>query len=113
MKELQWSPVLETGNTPALALEQGGVALAAMEPGLRDREYRSTRSAPDGQRAAAMEPGLRDREYSPRRRCSRILTALQWSPVLETGNTRPLEPHPRLGPIAAMEPGFRDREYLQ
>ena len=36
---LQWSPVLETGNT-AQELRPGAVQrVAAMEPGLRDREY--------------------------------------------------------------------------
>ena len=39
------------------------------------------------------------------------MTMLQWSPVLETGNTCPPDPHPRLGSVAAMEPGLRDREY--
>ena len=44
--------------------------------------------------AAAMEPGLRDREYATRRQKFLLLAELQWSPVLETGNTttKPWEP---------------------
>ena len=40
---------------------------------------------------AAMEPGLRDREYrlGPSG-CSARCDQLQWSPVLETGNTEDL-----------------------
>ena len=61
---LQWSPVLETGNT-----SRGW--------------YRAA-----WRRVAAMEPGLRDREYHPNCDCIAVpTTSLQWSPVLETGNT--------------------------
>ena len=84
---LQWSPVLETGNTGADALHVAVPQRAAMEPGLRDREYdvaiRSGRARED----AAMEPGLRDREY-----------------LLIVDQLRYAAP-------AAMEPGLRDREY--
>ena len=34
-----------------------------------------------------MEPGLRDREYLPGHHPGRSRYRLQWSPVLETGNT--------------------------
>ena len=62
---LQWSPVLETGNTASRQQWYDEYERAAMEPGLRDREY--TGQAQDGaqSRLAAMEPGLRDREYGP------------------------------------------------
>ena len=107
---LQWSPVLETGNTRQgarhreenhAAMEPGlrdreyqgrhrrpvRVENAAMEPGLRDREYqyRSILSAVD--EIAAMEPGLRDREYPRTPTTEASVSVLQWSPVLETGNT--------------------------
>ncbi len=60
---------------------------AAMEPGLRDREY-DDRSGVGGRLGdAAMEPGLRDREYSLCDRNHFGVSWLQWSPVLETGNT--------------------------
>ena len=36
---------------------------AAMEPGLRDREYVASWMPLCATRQAAMEPGLRDREY--------------------------------------------------
>ena len=61
---LQWSPVLETGNTFSLTSAPGEGGEAAMEPGLRDREY--DRGQPQPARGPA---------------------GLQWSPVLETGNT--------------------------
>ena len=35
-----------------------------------------------------MEPGLRDREYASRSSVTFRAYPLQWSPVLETGNTR-------------------------
>ena len=63
-----------------------------MEPGLRDREYLPGGATPMRGWAAAMEPGLRDREYP--RVCRPVPPAsdlLQWSPVLETGNTRRLD----------------------
>ena len=61
---------------------------AAMEPGLRDREYQQGHEAADSVRRAAMEPGLRDREYrSLRAFALSPIERLQWSPVLETGNT--------------------------
>ena len=34
-----------------------------------------------------MEPGLRDREYGNTMTTNANITLLQWSPVLETGNT--------------------------
>ncbi len=37
---LQWSPVLETGNTHRIAGGKAPYFRAAMEPGLRDREYK-------------------------------------------------------------------------
>ena len=37
---LQWSPVLETGNTSTAMSRAVRILGAAMEPGLRDREYR-------------------------------------------------------------------------
>ena len=40
-----------------------GVDPAAMEPGLRDREYVDPYAPPQQVQRAAMEPGLRDREY--------------------------------------------------
>ena len=61
---LQWSPVLETGNTECPVKSVCWAQAAAMEPGLRDREYLA--------------------------RTVREVVAsylLQWSPVLETGNT--------------------------
>ena len=36
---LQWSPVLETGNTDRIISVIRSACSAAMEPGLRDREY--------------------------------------------------------------------------
>ncbi len=63
---LQWSPVLETGNTSYLREWLSDAQIAAMEPGLRDREYLR------GWDHLADLPGV----------------MLQWSPVLETGNTR-------------------------
>ncbi len=61
-----------------------------MEPGLRDREYRRYAAlSTEAFAAAAMEPGLRDREYPTIAECWEADSAmLQWSPVLETGNTR-------------------------
>ena len=61
-----------------------------------------------------MEPGLRDREYWLLLWSNEALIhTLQWSPVLETGNTadRPAIITPVMA--AAMEPGLRDREYPQ
>ncbi len=61
---------------------------AAMEPGLRDREYRHLQEHQEHQEQAAMEPGLRDREYQHAALCGLLAAdVLQWSPVLETGNT--------------------------
>ena len=58
-----------------------------------------------------MEPGLRDREYAFAANPIGRAVALQWSPVLETGNTNPpVAGRPRED-RAAMEPGLRDREY--
>ena len=80
-------PGLRDREYDATAAEIAARHSAAMEPGLRDREY----DAPvDGFRAAAraaMEPGLRDREYQIAELVTRIMWLLQWSPVLETGNT--------------------------
>ena len=64
LRLLQWSPVLETGNTPYQPREDHHDHHAAMEPGFRDREYIQALldrlvEAPH----AAMEPGFRDREY--------------------------------------------------
>ena len=59
-----------------------------------------------------MEPGLRDREYHPNCDCIAVpTTSLQWSPVLETGNTALEYALMYLLSVAAMEPGLRDREY--
>ena len=63
LRELQWSPVLETGNTRTLDRWLAVELLAAMEPGLRDREYPATWPTTAHSAEAAMEPGLRDREY--------------------------------------------------
>ena len=62
-----------------------------MEPGLRDREYGRSAAARVERGSAAMEPGLRDREYllGHLALIARQYT-LQWSPVLETGNTPPI-----------------------
>ncbi len=59
-----------------------------------------------------MEPGLRDREYGPVPPGARPAPGLQWSPVLETGNTWEVFAAQMLAALAAMEPGLRDREYL-
>ncbi len=85
--ELQWSPVLETGNTP-----------------MNIRIYTPADMA-------AMEPGLRDREYSMARALLSTMAKLQWSPVLETGNTLGDLASDAVWALAAMEPGLRDREY--
>ena len=59
-----------------------------------------------------MEPGLRDREYADRFPvAARASCSLQWSPVLETGNTRSRVVMADIVGQAAMEPGLRDREY--
>ena len=60
-----------------------------------------------------MEPGLRDREYAPfwRAVVERAIK-LQWSPVLETGNTTAAWLYGEVHQLAAMEPGLRDREYV-
>ncbi len=63
MSTLQWSPVLETGNTLPPQLPLLSAWWAAMEPGLRDREYRDVGHRLLDRLSAAMEPGLRDREY--------------------------------------------------
>ncbi len=63
-------------------------AWAAMEPGLRDREYGRKNDRSRHPEPAAMEPGLRDREYLARMAFRVLVGTLQWSPVLETGNTR-------------------------
>ena len=60
---LQWSPVLETGNTPTPLHTISLPIRAAMEPGLRDREYVFLPDWGGQEYNAAMEPGLRDREY--------------------------------------------------
>ena len=49
----------------------------------------------------------------PRGVSSYATVQLQWSPVLETGNTSYLREWLSEGQIAAMEPGLRDREYHQ
>ena len=84
---LQWSPVLETGNTRRQRFLLICEIIAAMEPGLIDREYPPPRPRQVGDPTAAMEPGLRDREYRARNEIKKEY--LQ----------------------AAMEPGLRDREY--
>ena len=59
-----------------------------------------------------MEPGLRDREYSAAAASRCRGASLQWSPVLETGNTI-FDRSPAISEyVAAMEPGLRDREYV-
>ena len=59
-----------------------------MEPGLRDREYDEAPPKVSVGLRAAMEPGLRDREYAEEGAgLEDIRVLLQWSPVLETGNT--------------------------
>ena len=65
LAQLQWSPVLETGNTAQGKCGRLRIRRAAMEPGLRDREYRTHTHARTHAHTAAMEPGLRDREYEP------------------------------------------------
>ena len=85
---LQWSPVLETGNTCSRTYVHMPRRVAAMEPGLRDREY---------------DPLTVSVAYDEQ--------LLQWSPVLETGNTGALRPAAGVRALAAMEPGLRDREY--
>ena len=60
-----------------------------------------------------MEPGLRDREYAGQANAAlSIVYGLQWSPVLETGNTTESRQSIIGRSSAAMEPGLRDREYL-
>ncbi len=132
---LQWSPVLETGNTAAIIEGLLTDGWAAMEPGLRDREYQIMGSYKLVKASAAMEPGLRDREYrsiiaavddiewlqwspvletgntSAAWGSSQTRASLQWSPVLETGNTRARVTELFGFGFAAMEPGLRDREY--
>ena len=82
-----------------------------MEPGLRDREYKSL------QRLLSVDHQL---QWSPVLETGNTTTPptqppggswLQWSPVLETGNTSPLVAAIRETGAAAMEPGLRDREY--
>ena len=86
-RRLQWSPVLETGNTtPAECIRLAQKQLQ-WSPVL---ETGNTR----------LPSNLRARTYR-----------LQWSPVLETGNTSPGCQASRTETLAAMEPGFRDREY--
>ena len=58
-----------------------------------------------------MEPGLRDREYEVGVYGLFVGAVLQWSPVLETGNTSRCSTGIRSRNAAAMEPGLRDREY--
>ena len=73
------------------------VCVAAMEPGLRDREYGRITATAIGAAGAAMEPGLRDREYVVLVNGRPSLYAkLQWSPVLETGNTQKKWPRQHL-----------------
>ena len=83
----QWSPVLETGNG---ALPRGGQprsGVAAMEPGLGDREWPRHRVNRIPQHQAAMEPGLGDREWTRTHSPPSVVFGVpQWSPVLETGN---------------------------
>ena len=111
----QWSPVLETGNGLRYTTNTTAYRLAAMEPGLGDREWRTRLSVfcasgpicrngarswrpgmaivlpiPDRfQPLAAMEPGLGDREWS-----------YPYVPGTLTAS-------------AAMEPGLGDREWLK
>ncbi len=61
--------------------------MAAMDPGLRDREYYDQLSYLSEWLTAAMEPGLRDREYDL---AAQLVAGIRG---------------------AAMEPGLRDREY--
>ena len=85
--QLQWSPVLETGNTrynPGCQAAQTGLQWSPV------LETGNTMLAP-------ITSWHRDR--------------LQWSPVLETGNTRPTPAQALAYIRAAMEPGLRDREY--
>ena len=58
-----------------------------------------------------MEPGLRDREYLMAAIDALDGAMLQWSPVLETGNTVAYDETYTRHISAAMEPGLRDREY--
>ena len=134
---LQWSPVLETGNTSHHHSHDGAATAAAMEPGLRDREYQPPRFRYRFvtvwlQWSPVLETGntvAYDATYTQhvRLQWSPVLETgntrlaledypktieLQWSPVLETGNTRPRLRNGRPLQAAAMEPGLRDREYM-
>ena len=85
---LQWSPVLETGNT-----------------------FRRCWTAWWKHRMLQWSPVLETGNTRPRISLERTTTMLQWSPVLETGNTAALRGERDPIERAAMEPGFRDREY--
>ena len=61
---------------------------AAMEPGLRDRGHASAGPGRWAARSAAMEPGLRDRGHAIfHRSCAIAFGEPQWSPVFATGVT--------------------------
>ena len=109
----QWSPVMKTGNTGERAFGAGRAAVASMEPGHEDREYRPLGRPPPSHSLASMEPGHEDREYACRPPCCACVTRAsmepghedreyadpgsgrhrqrppQWSPVMKTGNTWP------------------------
>ena len=86
---LQWSPVLETGNTRLALADYPRTIELQWSPVLETGNTVPDRVTPIGDRVAAMEPGLRDREYLPSPPTGREASKkLQWSPVLETGNTR-------------------------
>ena len=78
-----------TGNRLIVDWTASDAAVAAMEPGRRDREQPLAAGliAVAGASPAAMEPGRRDREqvYAG---CDHVdLDAPQWSPVDVTGNS--------------------------
>ena len=87
-RQPQWSPVLETGNGPGEEVGLHAQVLAAMEPGLGDREW----VVPETDRRRSVSPP----QWSPVLETgngpgSQLTTASlgavpQWSPVLETGN---------------------------
>ena len=109
---LQWSPVLETGNTPAPSHSLAAICMLQWSPVLETGNTLRDRHGCVGHLLAAMEPGLRDREYRVElHQIGHRPARLQWSPVLETGNTVDMLSASFRGEYAAMEPGLRDREY--
>ncbi len=83
----QWSPVLSNGITREAPARDAGDGLAAMKPGLIDRDHKPSERCPDDYGVAAMEPGLIDRDHD-------------------------LAVVPDLGVLlAAMEPGLIDRDH--